>query len=76
MKQGRKFWLALIWGATLVGVLIILLAKGVTSDAVIGAWLAAFVSIPVQFGITNVMSKHQCVEMRKVENGKNMGIPC
>jgi len=53
MKAGRKFWIALIWGAALIGVLVLMLLLGVTSDVVIGAWLAAFVAIPVQFGIAN-----------------------
>jgi len=75
MKQGRKFWLALIWGAVLVGVLFLLLHKGVQSDVVIGAWLTAFVAIPLQFGITNVISKGKANEAKRIENGKSMGVP-
>ncbi|MBA7645101.1 hypothetical protein ES703_52854 [subsurface metagenome] len=75
MKQGRKFLLALIWGAALVGVLFLLLEKGIKSDVVIAAWLTAFVAIPVQFGVTNVISKTKANDAKRIENGKNMGVP-
>ncbi len=55
MKQGRKFWLAVLWGGALLGVLLILLAFGVRSETIIIAWLTAFVAIPVQFGVANAV---------------------
>jgi hypothetical protein len=65
---GRKYTVALIWGAAMIGVLLILLGFGVRSDVILGAWLAAFVAIPVQFTVGNVaVSKaYATVEAAKV----------
>lgn len=74
MKQGRKFWIALIWGAALVGVLVLLLLTGVKSDVVIGAWLAAFVAIPVQFGIANAAISRKFAGVQEAQSDQTMGV--
>jgi hypothetical protein len=52
-NPGRKFWLSVIWGASLVVVLLILLAFGIRETTVLCAWLAAFLGVPTQFSIAN-----------------------
>ena len=52
-KKGRKFWLAVIWGIGMLVVLAMFLVFKIRSDVLLGAWLGAFVAIPIQFGVAN-----------------------
>ena len=58
---GRKGLLTALWGVAMIGVLALLLGFGVKGDLVIGAWLAAFVALPTQFGIANAVITRKAI---------------
>jgi hypothetical protein len=59
MKIGTKFVLAIVEAVVLIGVLLLLVFRNALTGEIFVAWLAAFLGIPVQYGIFNVIASGQ-----------------
>jgi len=72
-RTGTKFWLAVgVEVALLLVLLLIVLAlPDKFSDGLFIAWLGAFVAVPTQFGLTNVIASGQAAK----SNSNGAGLP-
>ena len=58
MTGMRKFWISIIWGALLIGILLVLILTKVLDGGMFIAWLTAFGGVFVFFITGNVVGDH------------------